>query len=720
VLSVSDPLGAVTRLTYDANRNLIQVRDAKNHITNYSYDLDNERTATVRADGSVTKTTYGGNGKAVAQIDGAGNTTSYAYDPLDRVISMTDPLGRVTRYSYDPRGNRLTLTDAQGQTTASSYDAANELVGIAFSDGTTSAVSFVYDAAGRRISMTDQNGTSLFGYDSLGRLMTNKDAAGNTTRYSYDLANHLTRLTYPNGLAVTRRYNPDGLLAAVTDWLGQTTDFGYDSDLNLTRVSFPNGVETILSYDATDRISQIVDTNPSDDLAAFNYERDSLGQVTIANVDGIPRGSDEYQFTALNQVASSKAGRYAYDNADNLTRLANGTVQSFDAANELLKATRTGDESDDHDRAHRAESAATTYSYDPRGNRVGITTAAGTTLLSYDQANRLTAYGKTATYSYDGDGLRTSKTVGGSKRNFTWARSGGLPLLLMDGADAYVYGPGALPIERITGTTATYLHQDQLGSTRLLTDQSGSVIATYSYGAYGNTMSHTGTGATPIQFAGEYRDEESGLTYLRARYYDPATGQFLTRDPVVQSTRAAYSYVAGNPVNAKDPSGLDVCDAYAEQDLCKKTLQYCATNETADECWQVAQQTVDTYNVVTSELACLEPQLSSPTGPYWPGVAEQVQLLKQAQAELQRIYDVITTQALPNFGPLHPLPSPDAILGGVTACVSGGLAGAEFGATFLWIPVGGEALTVGGAVFGCALNFGVFAATEGAGALVGP
>src|SRR5581483_5766795 len=99
-----------------------------------------------------------------------------------------------------------------------------------------------------------------------------------------------------------------------------------------------------------------------------------------------------------------------------------------------------------------APSPAATYAYDTRGNRTAITAAGGaTTTLAYDQANRLTAYGTTATYAYNGDGLRTSKTVGATSR-FSWDLSGDLPLLVSDGTTNYVYGPGGQPLEQITST----------------------------------------------------------------------------------------------------------------------------------------------------------------------------------------------------------------------------------------------------------------------------
>ena len=82
-------------------------------------------------------------------------------------------------------------------------------------------------------------------------------------------------------------------------------------------------------------------------------------------------------------------------------------------------------------------------------------------------------------------------------------------------------------------------HQtDQLGTTRLLTDSAGVVRGSFSYDAYGNSVGSTGSHSTPLSYAGQYRDAESGLIYLRARYYDPTTGQFLSRDPLVASTRS--------------------------------------------------------------------------------------------------------------------------------------------------------------------------------------
>jgi RHS repeat-associated protein len=139
---------------------------------------------------------------------------------------------------------------------------------------------------------------------------------------------------------------------------------------------------------------------------------------------------------------------------------------------------------------------------------------------------------------------------------FTWDVGAGLPLLLQDRVASYIYGPGGQILEQVQGTSAYYYHADQLASVRALTDQSKAVVATYTYDAYGQPVSSTGSVANPFRYAGEYQDAESGLYYLRARYYDPTTQQFLTVDPLLAATEQAYNYAAGSPLNATDPSGM--------------------------------------------------------------------------------------------------------------------------------------------------------------------
>jgi RHS repeat-associated protein len=112
-------------------------------------------------------------------------------------------------------------------------------------------------------------------------------------------------------------------------------------------------------------------------------------------------------------------------------------------------------------------------------------------------------------------------------------------------------------VEQINNTTGTvtYLHHDQQGSTRLLTGSTGTVTGKCSYSAYG-TPTCEGTTTTPLGYDSEYTSADTGLIYMRARVYDPATAQFLSVDPLEKLTRAPYNYAEDNPLNESDPTGL--------------------------------------------------------------------------------------------------------------------------------------------------------------------
>ena len=249
---------------------------------------------------------------------------------------------------------------------------------------------------------------------------------------------------------------------------------------------------------------------------------------------------------------------YTYDPADNLTQLASGATMGYDAANQACWLAPTGATGT----CATTPAGATAFAYDGRGNRTTATPASGAaTTYGYDQANRLKSYGSSATYAYDGDGLRAAKTVSGSSTAFVYDRAAGLPLVLQETTGAnttrYVYGPGGRILETVSPTgTVTYHHQDQLGSTRVLTNATGGVVGTFTYDAYGKPTGSTGTAVTPFGWAGEYRDAETGFQYLRARYYDPATAQFLTRDPLEPITGTPYAYAGNSPLNFTDPTGL--------------------------------------------------------------------------------------------------------------------------------------------------------------------
>jgi RHS repeat-associated protein len=131
-----------------------------------------------------------------------------------------------------------------------------------------------------------------------------------------------------------------------------------------------------------------------------------------------------------------------------------------------------------------------------------------------------------------------------------------LPLLLSDGTNSYIYGPGGIPVEQISAAeTPTYLHRDQQGSVRLVTGAAGTTTGSITFDAYGNKVESTGTNS-PLGYDGQYTNADTGLIYMRARSYDPATAQFLGIDPLVETTETPYGYAADDPLTFGDPTGF--------------------------------------------------------------------------------------------------------------------------------------------------------------------
>jgi RHS repeat-associated protein len=122
---------------------------------------------------------------------------------------------------------------------------------------------------------------------------------------------------------------------------------------------------------------------------------------------------------------------------------------------------------------------------------------------------------------------------------------------------------GELVALRPVAVVPVWFVQDASGSTRALTDVDGAVVGAFSYDPYGRLVGSTGTVTTSLGYQGQYTDPSTGFMYLRARWYDPATAQFLTRDPLESVTRAPYAYAGDDPLDAGDPSGLNLAGKIA-------------------------------------------------------------------------------------------------------------------------------------------------------------
>ena len=550
-LKITDPLGHATKYAYDGNDNVTAVTDANEHTTKFTYNGDDERTKTERANGAVLKTEYDGAGRVTSQTDANEHTTTYVRNVLGQAIEAIDPLSRKTTREYDAAGNLKAITDPEERKTSFTYDKADRLIEVNYSAEATPDASYEYDADGNLTGMVDGTGESSFAYDQLDRLTKSEDGHGDIVGYGYDLAEQLTGIAYPGGESISRAFDAAGRLESVSDWLGGTTSFKYDADSNLEAITFPiaSGDVDEYAYDPAGGMSEASFADGAETLASMSYVRNKVGQVEKETTTGLP-GPEEiaYGYDKTNRLISAGEASFEYDPADNLTK-GLGSTNKYDVASQL--ETGTG----------------VSYTYDKLGERTKATPEAGpATTYGYDQAGGLTSVERpeegevpaiNESFTYDGTGIMVSKTSGVSTSHFTWDVGAELPLLLADDQNSYIYGPDGLPVEQVSSEEEpTYLHHDQLGSTRVLTSVGGEASGTFSYGAYGTPAGSTGSATTPMGFAGEYTDSASGLQYLRARFYDPATAQFLTRDPLEVLTREPYAYAFDDPINGTDPSGL--------------------------------------------------------------------------------------------------------------------------------------------------------------------
>ncbi len=554
-IKVTDPLKHETKYTYDADGNLETKTDPELNKTTYTYDADNERTKTKEPSGLVTETGYDGAGQVTSQADGNKHTTKYERNILEQISEVIDPRGRKTLKEYDKAGNLTAVIDPLKRTTTYRYNSASRSSEVTYSDGITPAVKYEYNANGDRIQMTDGTGTTTYEYDQLDRLIATKDGHGSTAGYEYDLANEQTKIIYPTSKAVTNAYDGAGRLKSVTDWSEHVTKYAYNADGVVKAITFPTGTgnEDAYSYDETDAMKEVKMTKGAETVASLVYTRNKDGLTSAVTSKGLP-GEEKpaFSYDANSRLSKGTGTAYKYDEGNSPTTIGS-TTYKYDAASELEKA-------------EVAKVTTATYAYDELGERTKTTPTSGAaTTYGYNQAERLTSVNRPKSgetpaiedsYAYNGDRLRVSRTASSSTSYYSWDLASERPILLADSSNSYIYGAGLLPIEQVSSEgTVLYLHHDQQGSTRVLTGSSGAVSGTETFDAYGNKIGSTGVSVSPLGYDGEYFDSDTGLIYLRARYYEPGTSQLLSRDPATALTAQPYAYAADDPMSASDPSG---------------------------------------------------------------------------------------------------------------------------------------------------------------------
>ena len=483
----------------------------------------------------------------------------FAYTPVDLESNYNPPDAgfspRNTQYAYNLDRQLTTVTRPDGQ-----------------------AIQLGYEPTGGRLSTLTLPGSlvTTYAYGATTGTLSSITAPGSTLSYTYD-GSLLKQTTWSGTVAgsVSRNYDNNFRITSQSVNGANTISFGYDNDSLLTSAgsltisrSAQNGLITgttlatitdSRTYSTFGELSSYTANVSGTPVFSTTFTRDKLGRITqkVETVSGTTTTFD-----------------YAYDTAGRLQEVkTNGTVSA-------------------------------TYAYDTNGNRSSVVTPGGTTSGTYDNQDRLTAYGQlqftysnngelqtktagaqTTTYTYDVLGNQKSVTLPngtvieyvidgqnrriGRKINGTlvqaWLYQNQLnPVAELDGTGAivsrFVYGSKANVPDYLIKAGVTYrIVSDHLGSPRLVINTAtGTVAQRINYDEFGNVMQDTAPGFQPFGFAGGLYDQQTGLTRFGARDYDAQVGRWTAKDPIdfAGGDPNLYAYRLNDPINGKDIDGL--------------------------------------------------------------------------------------------------------------------------------------------------------------------
>jgi len=289
-----------------------------------------------------------------------------------------------------------------------------------------------------------------------------------------------------------------------------------------------------------------------------NYVFDPVGNITQKTTT--TDGTTSYVYDSLNRltaenITGGSSTTYTYDANNNIAQkvmqpdVGAPTIKSYtyDSANRMTKEAV----------AFMDDVTETTFGYDANGNMLYKLCNNSAEEFAYDAWNRLTTYtdedNNQTTYTYNGDNRRTSKTTGNSTINYYWDRDHVSMETIGTVTNTNFVTPMGI-VSRTQDEDYTFLIRDAHGD--VVETFTNGVKDTYSYDAFGNEKTPDTNDDNPLRYCGEYYDTESGLIYLRNRYYDPELGRFINEDPI-QDGLNWYAYANNNPVMFVDPLGLD-------------------------------------------------------------------------------------------------------------------------------------------------------------------
>lgn len=570
---------------YDASHNLISETDAEGKTYTYDYDALGRMISATDPQNGTTYYQWDNRDNLIKITDPEGRYFDFEYDRSDQLVKETRHLGQTREYRYYADGLLETLIDAKGQISQFEYDDAGNLTKTQhFVDATAQTnvqpqkvIDYTYNNLSLLTSYNDGTTNASYVYDLLGQLkevVVDYGAFSLTHKYDYYPSGLRKSYTSPEGVTYTYIYNANNDLVAVKIPGEGNIIYSNHKWHAPTTVTYPGGSQQHYEYDGLLRRLDMILLDPAQNQLAqydYTYDRennlksiagsegnyqqtyDELYRVTTAQLPDPENTKDQtntltqnYQYDGIGNRISQDGISYQYNENNQLISQDDGTTRidyQYDANGSLIQKTLTNDANPDGKHTY--------YDYDAAGSMEAIRDHAGLTV---------------ATYYYDPFGRRLWKETGGQRTYFHYNADGLTGEYTYSGGQLnpiaeYGFTPDGYwmtdPLFTRQNGQVYYYQNDHRGTPTRIIAKSGEVVWQAQYDTFGLFYPNKTEIHNPIRMPGQYHDEESGLYYNYARYYDPTIGRYITEDPlgIAGDGPNVYTYALNNPHTLIDPLG---------------------------------------------------------------------------------------------------------------------------------------------------------------------
>lgn len=597
VSAVTDAEGNKVQYEWDTSRDLLRsLTDGEGNKLSYGYDkaerlISVSQNVTVDGKKQVVKNIYTYTKDRLAGIEHNGFNYGFTYDVFGNTTAASIAGNQVISYEYEAQNGKLLKTIyANGDEIRYTYDTQDRF-SISYLKPAGSSEqrlnSYIYNKEGNLCKVTNHlsGKTYELDYDFLDRLMCVRDESGVCYEYTYDANNQMIRMFHTDGrakLTTGYTYDKDGREKEVRVAGKFTRSTDYDNLGRVTKQSFSaeNGDTSMsMTYKYPDAEKNKEYALPSEmdvQECSYSYKYDRNGNIT--EIQRVPhKGStekilkDTFQYDERNQLirensqSQDKTIVYAYDQGGNLK-----SVKEYAYTEGTLPETPVHEETGTYSSTWKDQLLnwdGTAMTYDAVGNML----TRGDTVYTWTMGRKLACVdnGRKAQYFYDHTGARVKKVVDGVITNYHMAGDLLASETCNGGTTWYVYDSGANLVAIIIAGKYYYYVRNVQNDIVALVDDSGKTVVNYVYDSWGKLLSITGSLKdtvgiqNPFRYRGYYYDNETGMYYLKNRYYDPGLRRFIGSDAITTveasletfHNRNLYIYCNQNPIVRSDSKG---------------------------------------------------------------------------------------------------------------------------------------------------------------------